>query len=212
MRDRLSKPGTAVRLRPSEHASPAGAACDTAETADLALIGRIAEGDVAAFDTLFRRYSPRLKRFIGSLMRRHYLIDEVLNDTMLAIWLKADTFAMRSKVSTWILGIALRRGLKTVGRSEPLTAFALDEIEMEGSSPGPEEHVSRKELRACLDRAMKSLSPEHRAVIELTYFEGYSYREIASIVGCPADTVKTRMFHARRRLKALLADQREDAA
>jgi RNA polymerase sigma-70 factor (ECF subfamily) len=131
---------------------------------------------------------------------------------MLAIWLRADTFAMRSKVSTWILGIALRRGLKAVERSDRLTVFALDETEMEEFSLGPEERASRKELRACLDLAMKALSPEHRAVIELTYFEGYSYREIASIVGCPADTVKTRMFHARRRLKALLADQREDAA
>jgi len=198
-----------VRL-PSEHASSLSR--DTPEAADVALIGRIAEGDVAAFDALFRRYGPRIRRFVGTLMRRHHLTDEILNDTMLAIWLRAGTFNMRSKVSTWVLGIALRRGLKAVERSERLNAFALDEIEIEASSSGPEEQVSRKELRACLDRAMKSLSPEHRAVVELTYFEGYSYREIASIVGCPPDTVKTRMFHARRRLKALLADQRQDAA
>ena len=63
-----------------------------------------------------------------------------------------------------------------------------------------------------LRRALMSLSQEHRAVIELTYYEGCTYREIATIVGCPIDTVKTRMFHARRRLKALLADRGEEAA
>ena len=179
------------------------------EAADLVLIDRVAEGDVAAFNALFRRYGPRLRRFLGRLTRRHHLIDEVLNDTMLAIWLKAGTFDMRSKVSTWILGIALRRGLKALEHYARWTAFDPDATET--FSPGPEEHASRKELRASLDGALKALSPEHRAVVELTYFQGHSYREIASIVGCPADTVKTRMFHARRRLKALLADQREDA-
>ena len=63
-----------------------------------------------------------------------------------------------------------------------------------------------------VERALESLSPEHRTVVVVTYFEGYSCREIATIVGCPVDTVKTRMFHARRRLKALLADRKEDAA
>ena len=195
--------------RPDEQA-PSVRPGRASEVADLVLIDRIAEGDVAAFNALFCRYGPRLRRFLGRLTRRHHLIDEVVNDTMLAIWLKAGTFDMRSKVSTWILGIALRRGLKAVAHSSRSTAFDLDETQ--ASSPGPEEHASRKELRARLDRALNALSPEQRAVVELTYFEGHSYREIALIVGCPADTVKTRMFHARRRLKALLADQREDAA
>ena len=77
---------------------------------------------------------------------------------------------------------------------------------------GPEGHLQRKELRTRLSEALIALSPEHRAVIELTYYEGCTYREIAAIVGCPIDTVKTRMFHARRRLKALLADRGEEAA
>jgi len=199
-----------MRVAPPEEHAPSARPGRVSEVADLILIDRVAEGDVAAFNALFRRYGPRLRRFLGRLTRRHHLIDEVLNDTMLAIWLKAGTFDMRSKVSTWVFGIALRRGLKAVERSTRLTALDLEETQT--SSPGPEEHASRKELRARLDRALKALSPEHRAVVELSYFEGHSYREIASMVGCPADTVKTRMFHARRRLRALLADQREDAA
>jgi len=77
---------------------------------------------------------------------------------------------------------------------------------------GPEAHLLRQDLRARLNRALTSLSPEHRAVIQLTYYEGCSYREIATILDCPVDTVKTRMFHARRRLKSLLADSADEAA
>lgn len=176
---------------------------------DVALIRQVARGDVPAFESLFRRYRPRIRRFLELKTWRPQLIDEILNDTMLVIWRKAGTFNLRSTVSTWILGIALRRGLKANQRTD--RAIALE------SDPGsvacdPEEHVFRKELRARLDRALQSLSPEQRAVVVLTYFEGYSYREIAKLVGCPVATVKTRMFHARRRLKAFLSVRREDAA
>ena len=188
-------------------------ALQTGEAAeDLALLDRVARGDMSAFESLFHRYCPRLRRFLGRRARRPQLVDEILNDTMFAIWRKAGTFDARfSKASTWILGIALRRALKAAERSD--RAFKLDshEVPMPVES-GPEEHFSRTELRAHLDSALRRLSPEHRAVVEMTYFEGLSCREIATIVGCPVDTVKTRMFYARRRLKALLADRRQDAA
>ena len=68
----------------------------------------------------------------------------------------------------------------------------------------------RAQLRRVLSEAVDALSPNHRAVIELTYFHEVGYREIAQIMGCPVETVKTRMFHARRRLKALLPERLED--
>jgi RNA polymerase sigma-70 factor (ECF subfamily) len=197
-------------VRPSEVQAAARARRYAPEADDLALIDRVARGDRAAFDMLFRRYGPRLRRFIERTTQRPHLIDEILNDTMLVIWRKAGSFDERSKVSTWILGIALRRGLRARERAARV-AF-IDHAEPAEPATEPDEHLSRKELRADLDRALESLSPEHRAVVELTHFEGYSYPEIAAIVGCPVDTVKTRMFHARRRLRALLADRREDAA
>jgi len=159
---------------------------------------------------LFCRYRPRLRRFLERTTQRPHLIDEILNDTMLVIWRKAGSFEVRSKVSTWILGIAMRRSLKVRERAARLAL--LDHGQPAEPATEPDEHLARKELRADLDRALESLSPEHRAVVELTHFDGYSYREIAAILGCPVDTVKTRMFHARRRLRALLADRREDAA
>ena len=191
---------------------PCGAVPQTRDTpGDVALLDRVARGDLSAFESLFRRYCPRLRRFIGRRAWRPQLIDEILNDTMFVVWRKAGTFDAHSRASTWILGIALRRALKAIERSE--RALALDSRELQvPAEPGPEEHFSRAELRARLDRALKRLSPEHRAVIEMTYFEGHSCREIATIIGCPVDTVKTRMFHARRRLKVLLGDSEEDAA
>jgi RNA polymerase sigma-70 factor (ECF subfamily) len=198
---KISRQGDASRTNAMER---------RAETADdVVLIRQVARGDVPAFELLFRRYQPRIRRFLEPKTWRPQLVDEILNDTMLVIWRKAGTFNLRSTVSTWILGIALRRGLKANQRTD--RAIAL-ESDAGSAACDLEEHVFRKELRARLDRALESLSPEQRAVVVLTYFEGYSYREIAELVGCPVATVKTRMFHARRRLKAFLSDRREDAA
>jgi RNA polymerase sigma factor (sigma-70 family) len=160
---------------------------------EIALIGKVAGGDMTAFEALFRRYYPRL------------------NDTMLIVWRRAHTFNLRSKLSTWIIGIALRRSLKALEHADDAIDFDPDAAAASAES-GPEAQLLYQELRTRLRRALQSLSPEHRAVIELTYYDGYTYREIAAIVGCPIDTVKTRMFYARRRLRSLLADDGEEAA
>jgi RNA polymerase sigma factor (sigma-70 family) len=183
----------------------------TALSDEVALVRQVARGDIAAFETLFRRYYPRLTRFLERTTRRPHLIDEILNDTMLVVWRKAHTFNRCSKVSTWILGIAWRRRMKALERSDDAIGFDSDEIATPAES-GPEGQLLRQELRTRLGRALGSLSPEHRTVIELTYYEGLTYREIAAITGCPIDTVKTRMFHARRRLKTLLAERGKEAA
>ena len=178
---------------------------------EVALIGRVASGDVKAFETLFRRYYPRLRRFLEQMTRRPQLVDEILNDTMLIVSRKAHSFNLRSRLSTWIIGIALRRSLKALERVDDAIEFDLDAVAGAVGS-GPEESLLRQELRTRLRQALMSLSPAQRTVIELTYHEGCTYREIAAILGCPIDTVKTRMFHARRRLKSLLAERGEEAA
>ena len=178
---------------------------------DVVLVGQIVRGDVAAFEALFRRYYPRLRRFLEQMTRRPQLVDEILNDTMLVVWRKAATFNQRSKVSTWIIGIALRRSLKAVARFDEAIDFDPDAATIPAES-GPEGRLLHQETRARLADALRALSVEQRTVVELTYYDGYTYREIAAIVGCPVDTVKTRMFHARRRLKTLLQARGEEAA
>ncbi|HUL67259.1 MAG TPA: sigma-70 family RNA polymerase sigma factor [Burkholderiaceae bacterium] len=179
-----------------------------ASTNEAELLSRVARGDRDAFERLYRSYLPRLTRFLQQVMRRTSVVEEAINDTMLVVWRKAATYSGDSKVSTWIFAIAYRRGLKLLKRfDEPVS----DEMDL--SSPGEdatESGVMQLELRAVLGAAMAQVSAEQRAVIELTYYQGCAYREIAEIMGCPVDTVKTRMFHARRRLRQLLADRRQD--
>jgi len=173
---------------------------------DAMLVLRVANGDAAAFDLLFRRYAPRLKRFLDRVSHRPQLIEEVIDDTMLVVWRKAHTYDLRSKVSTWIFAIGFRRALKALQRADDPLAYEPEEM-ADIRAADPSDEIERRDTHARLRRAMTSLSAEHRTVIELTYYQGYSCREIARIVGCPVDTVKTRMFHARRRLKLLLADE-----
>lgn len=180
---------------------------ENAQTDDeVTLVRRVARGDVAAFEVVYRRYRLRVAGFAGRLTRHPDIIEEVVNDTMVVVWQKAGRFRGRSKLSTWILGIAYRVTLKRL-RQRSRRARAEAELPYEAQLSDveqPEAILSRRERQERIRQALLQLSPKHRAVIELTFFEGLSYREIAEIVGCPHNTVKTRMFHARRHLKQVL--------
>lgn len=169
---------------------------------EAVLLQRVAEHDRKAFELLYRIYYRRLTRFLEQVMRRPFLVEEVVNDTMLVVWRKAEGFNHASRVSTWIFAIAYRKALKALKRTERRREVPWDG---EGSiAEGPEVELMEREVQVRLRRALTTLSAEQRAVVELTYYHDYAYREIAEIVGCPVDTVKTRMFHARRKLKILL--------
>jgi len=181
----------------------------TAELAERRLLGQIAARQLPAFEALYREYHPRLTRFLDRMTRRANLVDELLNDTMLVVWNRAERYNGQCKVSTWIFAIAYRKALKALERlDEPLED---DDADLRWSGePGPEQQLGLQQLQLALQRALAALSTEQRAVVALTYFHGADYREIAQIVDCPVDTVKTRMFHARRRLKTLLGGRLED--
>ena len=173
---------------------------DEGPDSDRSLIRRVARGDRAAFETLYRRYHPRLHRYLLRIVAREDLVEETLNDTMFAVWTGAARFRQRSKLSTWIFGIAYRQGMKALARARRADDRGLTDAL--GSEPPSEPR--QRDLELSVEQALRRLSPEHRAVIELTYFHGYSYPEIARIVGCPVNTVKTRTFHARRKLERVL--------
>jgi RNA polymerase sigma-70 factor (ECF subfamily) len=167
------------------------------------LLERVASGDLDAFEKLYRLYQPRLDRFLTGMLRRPQLVEEVLDDTMMVVWQTAGNFRGASKLSTWIFSIAYRKALKARARwPEPVVDEQL--LTRVSTDPGPEDQLGHNRLHDALVEAMDGLSADHRAVVDLTYFHGLGYREIAEIVGCPVDTVKTRVFHARRRLKQAL--------
>src|SRR5262245_55029083 len=153
---------------------------------DLALLSRVSEGDRDAFRRLYSHYHRRLHRFLMRLTRERQLTEEVINDTMMVVWQHAADFRGASRVSTWILGIAYRRALKTLERTRNTSAqdvivaaaSAPDGVLLDALGHGAETHD-------WIDAALTRLSAEHRMVIELAYFLGLSCEEIAEIVGCP---------------------------
>jgi RNA polymerase sigma-70 factor (ECF subfamily) len=178
------------------------------ELVDVLLLQRVINRDHDAFETLYRVYVRRLTRFLERVTRKPLEVEEVLDDTMMVVWDKAATFSGHSKVSTWIFSIAYRKALKALRNlDEPVEC---DDNDWPLVEDGPEGPVMQHELQRVLARSLARLSPEQRAVVELVFFHGCAYSEISQIVGCPVGTVKTRMFHALRRLRAMLTDIRED--
>lgn len=173
------------------------------------LLAHIRDGDERAFDELYRRYHSRLTRFLINLVRRPHLVEEVLDDTMIAVWQKPGSFRGASKLSTWIFAIAYRKAMKALRRlDEPVEADQPDNRAGEGVPPDDRAwHGEREQL---LRDAMQGLSADHRAVVDMTYFHEMTCREISEVMGCPVDTVKTRMFHARRHLRRLMAGESAD--
>lgn len=182
------------------------ATADAATTREWDCIRQIAQGDRRAFERLYREYAPRVFRFAFRMIRDRTKSEEVTNDVMLEVWKGADRFEGRSTPSTWILGIARHRTLNAVrGKTLHLTALE-DAAEVVDEAPTVEAGIDQLAVTQRLRVALEQLPPEQREVVEMTFMEGMSYKQIAEIAHCPENTVKTRMFHAKRKLEPLLAE------
>jgi RNA polymerase sigma factor (sigma-70 family) len=173
------------------------------------LIGQVAAGNRCAFEKLYRLYFPRLARFLWRMTPSTQLIEEIVNDTMLVVWQKAGSFDGSCKLSTWIFAIAYRRACNALrGLDEPQADCP------DACQGSPDAQPERLFEIACLGQALalalQALPLAQRAVFELSFYHDMGYAEIAQIVECPVNTVKTRLFHARHRLASLLAAQMEE--
>lgn len=176
---------------------------------DLRLFARVRARERDAFEALYRLYHPRLARFLLNLLHRPQMVEEVLNDTLFVVWERSDTFRGASKLSTWIFAIAYRKAMKALRRmDEPIEDRDADLRPSDGDTP--DAPINRQRAQSALLAALGRLSPDHRAVVDLTYFHEMGYREIAEIMDCPVDTVKTRMFHARRNLRRIMDGELTD--
>ena len=200
----LRDENAAVKLEPHGPSRPeraGGASAAASDPRDRALIERIAAHDRAALKELYLLYHRRLARFLTRVTSRYDFAEEIINDTFWVVWQRAGDFRGASYVSTWIMGIAYRRGLKAFKRASFMPAGAHDLPEQGGESHEPWSGAERREW---LNAALERLPSEQRLVFELAYHLGHSCEEIAEIMNCPVNTVKTRMFHARKKLKVLL--------
>ena len=163
------------------------------------LIIDTAAGDEKAFERLYQLYFDRLYQFIFNIVRRQNCIEEIINDVMYVVWEKASTYDHTCRPSTWILGIAYFKALR--GIEKYLTRDNKSEEYSDELDYFPDRGVnwvSQLEIHNWLATAFDQLSAEQRAVVEMTYFQGLHYNEIANIMQCPENTVKTRMFYARK--------------
>lgn len=175
---------------------------------DLRLLDAVACEDKVAFENLYIIYHRRLSRLLLRFFDRYGIVEEIINDTMMVVWEKADKFEGRSKVSTWIMGIAYRRMMKSYRRFERMHEREAEYAERQHAGFDDDETLAQdnqSELtQDWLQKAMSHLSGEQRLLLEFVYYCGYSCNEIATITDLPTGTVKTRLYQARQQLKRTL--------
>jgi RNA polymerase sigma-70 factor, ECF subfamily len=163
----------------------------------------IAGGDETALRELYRMFGGRVYAFALNFLREPAEAQEVVVDTLYEVWKHAHKFRGDSKASTWVLGIARNKMLMKLRARGPSHEELPEELSAEHDLP-PDPAESRERL-AAVRECMGRLPPEQRQCLHLAYFEDLSLSEIAVIQGCPENTVKTRLFHARRKIKPCLS-------
>ena len=168
------------------------------------LLNRIAAGNEQALADFYGLFETRVYRFIQSKLNDPFEASHILNEVFLEVWRKAASFEGRSKVSTWLFSIANFKTMDRLRKNKLDTVDDdyLNDIADESANQLTELVVAEDagKVRFCLE----TLKQAQRAVMELAFFNELSYREIAEIVDCPENTVKTRIFHAKEAMKRCL--------
>jgi RNA polymerase sigma-70 factor (ECF subfamily) len=174
-------------------------------TSDEVLVGLIAKGDKDAMRLLYVRHNVRAFRFILRIVGNEATAEDLLNEVFVEVWRGAGRFEARSKVSTWILGIARFKSLSALRQRSYAELDDETAASIEDQADDPETVVQKSDRSAILQACLKQLSSAHRQVIDLVYYHEQSLEEVARIVGVPENTVKTRVYYARKRMAELMA-------
>src|SRR6266496_2088977 len=174
------------------------------------LATRARAGDRAAFGQLVEQYAGVARRVARAVLGNPEDADDAAQDAMLSALVKLDQYDPRRPFGPWLLRIVAnaatdRRRRRTVRRVEPLDAA------LTAGGPRPDTTAERRALGERLRQALAELPERRRVAVVLFDVEGYSHAEIAAVLGIPEGTVRSEVFHARRRLRALLADWKEEA-
>lgn len=167
---------------------------------DASLMRDIAKGKRDAFTVLYQRYQPRLCRYLIKYLRDPTRAEDITDDVLFDVWKGAESFQGRSSVSTWIFGIAHNKAVSDLRHRREDQLDEARAAEIADPTPDQSQAVEAADVSRMIRTNLEKLSPEHREVLELTYFQEFSIREIAAIIDRPENTVKTRMHYARRRL------------
>ncbi len=178
----------------------------TAERSDADLVAALADGDRAALGDLYARHAPWLVLRLSRRCADPSLVDEVVQDTFVAVWKGAHRWKGDGEVAAWVWGIGVRRLLDAL-RRRPQAALVLTDAGEGalGIEQSAEERVLLGVQYGELGPALDRLSPELRAVVQATVLDGLTTREAAWLLGIPSGTVKTRMMRAKAQLREALA-------
>lgn len=181
---------------------------DIAVRRDLIWLEQIAQNrDKRAMESMYQAYQSRLIPFLHRMTQDSGLVEEVYNDVMLTVWNKASQFKGDSKVSSWIFAITYRACLKLLQKQK--TRRGLFEIFKQNTLDEMEHEQRGSADNSQLEAAIRALPAKQKLVIEMSYFQGYSVEEISQIADCPLNTVKTRLHHARNKIRVILTEQQQ---
>ena len=187
--------------------SPASAARMPAaeDMSDEALVTQIAQRDKRALQSLYSRHHVRIYRFALRFLNDEAAAEDTVSEVFIDVWRQAERFEGRSQVTTWLLAIARNKALSLLRRrsSEELDDEVAEFIE--DPSDNPEAAMLKSQRASVLQDCLTQLSPAHREIVDLVYYHEKSVEEVAEIISVPANTVKTRMFYARKRIGELMA-------
>lgn len=176
---------------------------------DGLLLRRVASGDERALEEIYARFGRSLFGYLLKLAPDRRLAEEVLQDTLVAVWRGAGSYAGRSSAKTWIFGVCRRQAHNTLRRRDLMPGTEEDFDVLPTPDPGPEEAllsgVRQEELMIRLD----DLSPLHREVLILFFYQNLSYEETATVLGVPVGTVKSRLSNAKRSLRTAVSGREE---
>jgi RNA polymerase sigma-70 factor (ECF subfamily) len=173
----------------------------------LRLLSRIGQADEAAFRELYRAFSRRLYAYVLRQLGDPAQAEEIVSDTLYEVWKAPARFRGDAQFSTWLIGIARNKVLMAFrGRKPDSKHEDLDDVAetVASEDAGAFEILAGQQRREGVRHCMDKLSDEHRECVHLVFYEGMSLAEVEQVQSCPEGTVKTRLFHARQKLKNCL--------
>jgi len=175
------------------------------DSSDAALVEAIAAGDKHALQVLYGRHHVKVYRFALRFVRDEAAAEDMVSEVFFDVWRQAERFERRSQVATWLLAIARNKALSMLRRrsNEQLDEEVAEFIE--DPSDNPEITMQKQERSEILRSCLEQLSAAHREIVDLVYYHERTIEEVSEIIGVPVNTVKTRMFYARKRIGELMA-------
>ena len=173
---------------------------------DFALLERLKAGDDRAMRVLYARHHQRLYRFIVRQIRDETMAEDIVNDVFLDCWRQAGKFEGRSQVSTWLTAISYNKSISYLRKKREQQMGDGQAEALVDDADSPQDTTMKGDKSDQIKEAIGELSAAHAAVIDLAYYHEMSVSEIAEILDVPPNTVKTRLFHARKNLHEILVE------